>query len=207
MIAPMTLFKRTTAANKSCEKFTILSQVYIFIWLACKNVSSAPGFLSMEWFTKGEIFTSCFNFDLNRSASKKKMCSEVSIFKPCQKTFAPPFKWQWTGAVRGEAREKLITFLLRGRMIFCYHVNRFLTVSLLSEIFTWQNSNFQGENCSKNAIFGPNSPPYAECWFLLEVKQMPQWVVSSEVLTTHKVWGKVLFDHFQFCSILSDIRS
>ena len=45
--------------------------------------------LSMKWFTKGEIFTSCFNFDLNRSASKKKMCSEVSIFKPCQNTFPP----------------------------------------------------------------------------------------------------------------------
>ena len=32
---------------------------------------------------------------------------------------------------------------------------------------------------------------------------MPQCVVSAEVLTTHKVWGKVSFDHFQFCSILS----
>ena len=36
----------------------------------------------------------------------------------------------------GGSREKVITFLLRGRMIFCCHVNRFLTVSLLSEIFT-----------------------------------------------------------------------
>ena len=34
-----------------------------------------------EMVTKGEIFTSCFNFDLNRSASKKKVCSKVSIFK------------------------------------------------------------------------------------------------------------------------------
>ena len=33
-------------------------------------------------------------------------------------------------------REKMITFLLRGKMIFCYHVNRFLTVSRLSETFT-----------------------------------------------------------------------
>ena len=48
------------------------------------------------------------------------------------------------------------------------------------------------------------SPPDAQCRFLLEAKQMPLWVVSSEVLTTHKVWGKVLFDLFQFCSILSD---
>ena len=43
----------------------------------------------MKWFTKGEIFTSCFNFDLNRSASKKKRGSKMSIFKPCQKTFPP----------------------------------------------------------------------------------------------------------------------
>ena len=40
--------------------------------------------------------------------------------------------------------------------------------------------------------------PDAQGSFLLEVKQMPQWVVSSEALTTHKVRGKVLFDHFQF---------
>ena len=43
----------------------------------------------MKWFTKGEISTSCFNFDLNRSASKKKRGSKMSIFKPCQKTFPP----------------------------------------------------------------------------------------------------------------------
>ena len=43
----------------------------------------------MKWFKKGEIFTSCFNFDLNRSASKKKRGSKMSIFKPCQKTFPP----------------------------------------------------------------------------------------------------------------------
>ena len=91
-------------------------------------------------------------------------------------------------------------------MIFCYHVNRFVTVSLLSEIFIQLNPNFQGENCSKNAIFGPNFPPDAQCRFLLEVKQMPQWVVSSEVLTTHKARRKDFFFHFQFRSILSDIR-
>ena len=41
----------------------------------------------MKWFTKGEIFRSCFNFDLNRSASKKKKSSKMSIFEPCQKKF------------------------------------------------------------------------------------------------------------------------
>ena len=35
------------------------------------------------------------------------------------------------------------------------------------------------------------SPSDAQCMFLLEVKQMAQYVLSSEVLTTHKVWGKV----------------
>ena len=45
----------------------------------------------MQWFTKGEIFTSSFNFYLNRrSASKKKRGSKMSIFKPSQNTF-PPF--------------------------------------------------------------------------------------------------------------------
>ena len=36
----------------------------------------------------------------------------------------------------GVAREKLITFILRGRIIFFYHAHRSLTVSLLSELFT-----------------------------------------------------------------------
>ena len=43
----------------------------------------------MKWFTKGEIFTSCFNVDLDRSASKKEMCAKMSVFKACQKTFPP----------------------------------------------------------------------------------------------------------------------
>ena len=60
----------------------------------------------------------------------------MSIFKPCQKTFSPLVNDNEQGPSGGGGREKLITFLLRGRMIFCYHVNRFLTVSLLSEIFT-----------------------------------------------------------------------
>ena len=94
-----------------------------------RSVSSTRGFLSMKWFTKGEIFTTRFDFDLNRSTSEKKMCSKMSMFKPCQKTFPP--------LVNGnEQKEKLITFLLRGKIIFCYRVNRFLTVSLLSEILT-----------------------------------------------------------------------
>ena len=53
---------------------------------------------------------------------------------------------------RGRPREKVTEFLLRGRMVFCYHVNRLLTLCLLSEIFTEQI-------VPKNAIFGLNSPP------------------------------------------------
>ena len=34
----------------------------------------------MNWFTKGEILTPCFSFDLNRSANKKKMCSRMCVY-------------------------------------------------------------------------------------------------------------------------------
>ena len=59
----------------------------------------------------------------------------------------------------GGSREKLIKSLLRGRMIFFYHVNRIFAVCLLSVIFTQQNCNFQGEIAPKNSIFGPNVRP------------------------------------------------
>ena len=55
--------------------------------MACKNVSavsSARGFLSMKWFTKGEIFTSCFNFDLNRRASKILLALSKNVSLPCK---------------------------------------------------------------------------------------------------------------------------
>ena len=82
----------------------------------------------------------------------------MSIFKPCQKTFPAVINDNEQGG-QGRAREKLITFLSRGGTIFCPHVNRFLTVSLLSEMFTQQNSNFQGENCLKKCNFWPKLPP------------------------------------------------
>ena len=88
----------------------------------------------MKWFTKGEIFTSCFNFDQNRSASKKK-CVQKCLFLSLVKNVSRLVNDNEQGP-SGGPREKLITFLLRGRMIFCYRVNRFLTVSLLSEIST-----------------------------------------------------------------------
>ena len=61
-----------------------------FHLIGMQNVSSARGFLSMKWFTKGEIFTSCFNFDLNRSASKKKMCAKKCLFLSLVKKRSPP---------------------------------------------------------------------------------------------------------------------
>ena len=53
--------------------------------MACKNVSavsSARGFLSMKWFTKGEIFTSCFNFDLNRGTSNILLALSKNVQVP-----------------------------------------------------------------------------------------------------------------------------
>ena len=52
-----------------------------------QNVSSVREFLSMKWFTKGEIFTFCFNFDLNRRASKEKMGSKCLFFSLFKKRF------------------------------------------------------------------------------------------------------------------------
>ena len=75
----MTLFKRKTAAKKSCENLLLcLKYTFSFDWHA--KMYRVPADEKMKWFTKGEIFTYCFNFDLNRIASKKKMCSKMSIF-------------------------------------------------------------------------------------------------------------------------------
>ena len=46
------------------------------------------------------------------------MCSKMSIFKPCQKNVSPLVNDNEQGpSGGGGAKEKLITFLLRGRMI------------------------------------------------------------------------------------------
>ena len=68
---------------------------------------------------------------------RKKTCSKMSIFKPSQKTFSPLVNDNEQGPSEGGVGEREIdNILLRGKMIFCYRVNRFLTHSLLSEIFT-----------------------------------------------------------------------
>ena len=52
------------------------------------------------------------------------------------KNVPPPLVNDNEQGLSGGPREKLISLFLRGRMIFCYHANRFSTVSLFSEIFT-----------------------------------------------------------------------
>ena len=64
----------------------------------------------------------------------------MSIFKPSQKTFPPLVNDNEQGPSEGGGggvgEREIDNILLRGKMIFCYRVNRFLTHSLLSEIFT-----------------------------------------------------------------------
>ena len=120
-----------------------------------------PRFLSMKWFTKGEIFTSCFNFDLNRSVSKKKRGSKMSIFKPCQKNVSRPCKWQCTGTVSGGLEKNWVCFLK-------YLPNK--------------TPIFKEKIVPKSAILAQTPPPDAHCRFLLEVKQMP---VSSVIWSTN----------------------
>ena len=72
----------------------------------------------------------------------------MSIFKPSQKTFSPLVndndneqgpsmnRGHQRGGGGGGGGREIDNILLRGNMIFCYRVNRFLTHSLLSEMFT-----------------------------------------------------------------------
>ena len=139
---------------------------------------------------------------------RQKCVQKMSIFKPCQRRFHP-CKWQWTGAVRGGrgvSREKLITFLLRGKMIFCYHVNRFLTVSRLSETVTYQISNFQGENCpKKNLNFWSKLPPW--CPVAVSDRSQTNATVSSLIWSTNYtqsfVWPFPIRFQFLFVFICS----
>ena len=63
----------------------------------------------MKWFTKGKYLPPVSIFDPNRSASKKKMCSKLSIFQSCQKTFPLLINDNEEGP-SGGPREKLINF-------------------------------------------------------------------------------------------------
>ena len=82
----------------------------------------------------------------------------MSIFQSCQKTFPLLINDNEEGP-SGGAQRKIDKFLLRGRMTFCYHVNKFLTVSLLSEIFTEQNFNFREKIVPKMQFWAQTNPP------------------------------------------------
>ena len=60
---------------------------------------------------------------------------------------------------QGGQEEKVIQFLLRGRMMLYSDTSRFVSVLLFFEIFNSQNSNFQGAKSLKNWIFRPELPP------------------------------------------------
>ena len=66
---------------------------------------------------------------------RKKFVQKCLFLSLVKRTTPPLVNDNEQGPPGEGGREKLITFLLRGKMIFCYRVNRFLTVSLLSEIF------------------------------------------------------------------------
>ena len=133
----------------------------------------------------------------------------MSMFLPFSKNVPPLVNDNEQGVSGGPSRktdkifwERKVDILLSCKQIFNF-------LFLFWNIYLTKLQFPRGKLSQKNAIFSPNSPPPSDAQFrfLLEVKKLSHWVVSSEVLTTHKVWGKVLFDHFQFCSILSDIRS
>ena len=90
----------------------------------------------------------------------------MSIFKPCQQT-SPPLINDIEQGPSGGPREKLITFLLRGRMIFCYHVNRFLTFSLLLKYLPTKEKivkKFKQTNKQKQFKTTCRPPPPAPRW-------------------------------------------
>ena len=84
----------------------------------------------MKWFTKGEVFTSCFKKVRNKCVQKALALSK-NVPPLVNDNEQGPSGGGWGGG-----RERFITFLLRGRIIFFYYANRSLTVSLLSELFT-----------------------------------------------------------------------
>ena len=106
----------------------------------------------------------------------RKKCVQKCLFFNLV-TNAPPVNDNEQGPSGGALRKIDIIFI----EIFCYHVNRLLVCFL--KYLPNKTPIFK-----KKEIFGPNfPPPDVQCRCLLEVKQMPQRVVSSELLTTHKV--------------------
>ena len=63
-------------------------------------------------------------------------CTTKMLEKKCFSLLVNDNDQGQSGGGGGGSREKLIKSLLRGRMIFFYHVNKIFTVCLLSVIFT-----------------------------------------------------------------------
>ena len=75
-------------------------------------------------------------------------------FQLSQKNLPPPLvndKVQWASG--GGQEEKVIQFLLRGRMMLYSDTSRFVSFIFFFEIFNSQNSNFQGAKSLKKLHF------------------------------------------------------
>ena len=119
--------KERQRRTKVAKIYYFVSGIHFHLIGMQKCIESPWTFKQLKWFTKGEIFTSCFNFDLNRSASKKKRGSKMSIFKPCQKTFPPLVNDNEQGLSGGAQRkidnifiERKDDILLSCKQIFNY---------------------------------------------------------------------------------------
>ena len=88
-IAPMTLFKRQWR-TKVAKIYYFVSGIHFHLIGMQKCIESLWTFKQLKWFTKGEIFTSCFNFDLKQSASRKKKVLKNNLFLSLVKTPFPP---------------------------------------------------------------------------------------------------------------------
>ena len=80
-------------------------------------------------------------------------------FQLSQKNVPPLEMTRYRGGGGGWQEEKVIQFLLRGRMMLYSDTSRFVSFLFFFEIFNSQNSNFQGAKSLKNCIFRPELPP------------------------------------------------
>ena len=87
-------------ANKSCENLLFCLRCTFYHLNSMQKYIECPRIFKHEMVHKGWNISTCFNFDLNRGASKKKLCSRMP-FLALSKIVSPPCKRQWTGAVRG----------------------------------------------------------------------------------------------------------
>ena len=139
----------------------------------------------------------------NWIASKKKMCSKMSSFCLVKKRPPPPppCKWEWIGAIRRPLRktDKIFNERKDDILLSCKQI--------LNCLFAFWNICLTKLQFSRriiivppqNAIFGPNVSPW--CPVQVFVRSQTNATLSSFIWSTNyiqSIWGKVLFDHFQF---------